>query len=75
MSADKQKRRARAFAFLRLLYQGGRGFPVGVGKETLSGPLSRTVRYCLDKGYATLRRTRPGELRGARARHNLLDAE
>jgi len=41
----------------------------------MSGPLPKIVRYCIERGYANLKRTRPGTIRYGRARHNLLDAE
>lgn len=75
MSKDKHKQRDRAFAYIRSLKRGWNGFPKGITKATISGPLSKVQQYCIDRGFASLRRTKPGELRGSRARHNLFDAE
>jgi hypothetical protein len=61
MSADKHKKRDRAFAFIRSLRKGYRGFPRGEAKTRFSGCVSPIMKYCVDRGFAVIRRTRWGE--------------
>lgn len=78
MSNDKRKKHDRAMAFIRSLRAGYRGFPKGEAKMTFSGPPSAMIRYCVNKGLASVRRSRWGEIyagRGSWPRHNVLDAD
>jgi hypothetical protein len=85
MSKDKHKKRDRAYAFIRGLRTRMPRQPVGVNpygfwgkgvaKATISGPLPAVVRYCINRGLASLRRTAPGTIRFGRSRHNLFDAD
>ncbi len=74
MSADKHKKRDRAFAFIRDLRRGGRGYPRGEAKFAMSGPPTPVVRYCLGRGLATIRRAAKwtGEVRN---RRNIFSAD
>lgn len=56
MSSDKRKKLQRAYAFIRDLRRGGRGYPKGEAKTVVNGRPSRTMTYCLKRGLAVLRR-------------------
>jgi hypothetical protein len=71
MSKDKHKKRDRAYAFIRQLRSGGRGYHVGEAKFHLSGRRSKIIQYCLEKGLATLKRVRVSP----RTRRNEFNAE
>lgn len=75
MSADKHKRRDRAFAFIRSLRTGWHGFPKHIRKARISGPLTPVMKYCIKKGYAKITRTKPGMMHRSYSRHTIFDAE
>lgn len=76
MSADKNRRRDRAYAFIRNLRHGGRGFPRGEAKTDVSGRLSSVMRYCLDRDLATMSRIRrPSYGSGVSNRRNIFNAD
>ena len=78
MSADKHKKRDRAFAFIRSLGTQQAGWKInrheerwGPRQRTFSGPMTDLMRYCVDRGLAKI--VRQG--RGGRANRNVFDAE
>lgn len=80
MSRDKRKKWDRAMRYIRALgapaYPGLQG---GDRVRSFSGPPSALMRYCVERGLATIRRTKPGEWYAGRGRrpprHNVFDAD
>jgi hypothetical protein len=68
MSADKLKKKARAFAFIRYLNNNLNGYRIGNACDTVNGRPSPIMRYCLKKGYAKMRR----EVRSATSSYGIV---
>jgi hypothetical protein len=71
MSADKQKKKARAFAFIRELGSYLNGFGIDDARMYVNRKPSPIMKYCLKKGYAVLRRENRG---GPKSSRTIFDA-
>lgn len=76
MSKDKHKKRDRALTFIRGLNRWKRSYGLSdlPKRASFSGPISKSMRECVDLGLAKVSRV-SGFGRSGRARHNIFDAD